>query len=84
MKSSRYRRTAAAWIAISACWTGAAPVVLACPVCFRLEEGPTAAGLRMAVSVLVGVTLTVLGGAALFVARMVRRSARVSIDAPDA
>jgi hypothetical protein len=38
----------------------------------------------MAVSVLMAVTLTVLGGAALFVARVIRRSARLSLEPPDA
>jgi hypothetical protein len=83
MRSLRHVRHAVAWIALVGWWTGAAPGLLACPVCFRLEEGPAAAGVRTAVYVLMSVTLTVLGGAALFVARVVRRSARLSVEPPD-
>ena len=83
MKSVRHRRHAVAWVALIGWWTAAAPALLACPVCFRLEEGPAAAGVRMAVYVLMAVTLTVLSGAALFVARVIRRSAQRSLE-PDA
>ena len=50
-------------------WIGGSDALRACPVCFRLDDGPTAAGVRMAVAVLLGVTLTVLAGAGLFVVR---------------
>ena len=84
MRSVCHVRHGVAWTALIGWWAGAAPALLACPVCFRLEEGPTAAGVRMAVSVLMAVTLTVLGGAALFVARVIRRSARLPLEPPDA
>jgi hypothetical protein len=84
MTALSHARRASAWIAATTCWAAAAPVALACPVCFRIEEGPTAAGVRMAVYVLLAVTITVLAGAALFVARVVRRSARLSMESPDA
>jgi hypothetical protein len=46
----------------------------ACPVCYRIDDGPTTAGIRAAVVVLVGVTGAVLGGFGIFVARYLRRS----------
>jgi hypothetical protein len=48
--------------------------LLACPVCFQVEPGPTTDGLRAAVFVLLGVTTGVLGAVGVFVARFVRRS----------
>ena len=48
--------------------------LLACPVCFRIDDGPTSAGIRAAVVVLVAVTAAVLGGFGLFVLRFLRRS----------
>ncbi|MFI5177571.1 MAG: hypothetical protein ACHQO8_03355 [Vicinamibacterales bacterium] len=59
---------------IAAAWIAAPAVVAACPVCFRVEDGPVAEGLRAAVLVLVGVTTGVLAGFAVFIARFVRRS----------
>ena len=47
--------------------------VLACPICFQLEPGATADGVRAAVFVLVGVTACVLVGCGVFVARLLRR-----------
>jgi hypothetical protein len=48
--------------------------VLACPVCFGVDEGPVADGVRTAVLVLVGVTFAVLAGFGVFITRFVRRS----------
>jgi hypothetical protein len=50
----------------------------ACPVCFRMEDGPAADGLRAAVGVLIGVTVVVLGAAARFVVRFTRRAGRLT------
>jgi hypothetical protein len=54
----------------------------ACPVCFRMEDGSAADGLRAGVGVLIGVTLVVLGAAARFVVLFTRRAARLA-DVPD-
>ena len=48
--------------------------LLACPICFQVEQSPTTDGLQAAVLVLIGVTTCVLAGCATFVVRMVRRS----------
>jgi len=51
----------------------AAPL-LACPVCFQVEQGPVTSGVRAAVVVLLAVTTSVLGGFAVFIANFTRRS----------
>jgi uncharacterized membrane protein len=48
-------------------------VLLACPVCFQIQDGPTASGVRAAVVVLIGVTTAVLSGFGVFIARFIRR-----------
>ena len=48
-------------------------VVLACPICFRVEESATTDGVMAAVIVLVGVTTVVLGAFGRFVVRFARR-----------
>jgi len=53
---------------------GATTHLLACPICFQVEEGPVTAGVRAAVVVLIGVTVGVLAGFGVFVARFVARS----------
>jgi hypothetical protein len=53
---------------------GATTPLLACPICFQVEEGPVTAGVRAAVMVLIGVTVGVLAGFGVFVARFVARS----------
>ena len=63
-------------------WALMAASVLACPVCFGVEEGPVTDGLRTAVVVLVGVTLMVLTGFGVFVTRFVRRSGMTSEARP--
>jgi hypothetical protein len=52
---------------------GTSARLLACPVCFQVEQGPVTDGVRAAVLVLVGVTLSVLSGFGVFVARFVAR-----------
>ena len=61
--------------AVAGCWAAASVTALACPVCFRIEEGPVTDGVRAAVFVLIGVTVGVLAGFAVFIARFVRRAA---------
>ncbi|HEX7778847.1 MAG TPA: hypothetical protein VF424_06405 [Vicinamibacterales bacterium] len=54
------------WIALGAsAW--------ACPVCFRMDDGPVSDGVRAAVVVLMGVTTTVLAGFAVFIRGFVQR-----------
>jgi hypothetical protein len=55
-------------------WFAADAALLACPVCFRVDDGPVAAGVRAAVLVLMSVTCGVLLGVAVFVRRLVQRS----------
>ena len=54
-------------------WIGATAPLLACPICFQVEEGPVTAGVRAAVVVLIGVTVGVLAGFGVFIARFVAR-----------
>ena len=75
----RTRHGAIAAIA-AALWAAAGSTALACPVCFRIEEGPVADGVRAAVFVLIGVTVSVLTGFAVFIARFVRRAASAEVD----
>jgi hypothetical protein len=55
-------------------WASAGATVSACPVCFRMEEGPVTAGVRAAVIVLMTVTVSVLTGFAIFIRGFVQRS----------
>jgi hypothetical protein len=48
--------------------------LLACPVCFGVEQGPVTSGVRAAVVVLMAVTTSVLGGFAVFIVNFARRS----------
>jgi hypothetical protein len=59
-----------------AIWLAAGAAVGACPVCFRIEDGPVSDGVRAAVIVLMGVTTAVLGGFAMFIVRFVRLEPR--------
>jgi len=52
--------------------------LLACPICFRVEENATTDGVLAAVGVLLGVTVVVLGAFGAFVIRFARREARAS------
>jgi len=56
-------------------WLATSAPLLACPICFQVEESRTTDGLRAAVLVLVVVTVAVLSGFGYFIARFVRRSA---------
>ena len=71
MSIGRYVGRSGFWTGIV--WFALQAPVLACPVCFQIDDGHTAAGVRAAVWVLMGVTGVVLGGFAVFVRRLVRR-----------
>jgi hypothetical protein len=49
------------------------PALLACPVCFQVEQSATTDGLHAAVLVLLAVTVAVLTGFGVFVVRFARR-----------
>jgi hypothetical protein len=61
-------------ILVLALWLALDASLLACPICFQVEDGPVSAGVRAAVLVLIGVTGTVLSGFAMFIVRFVRRT----------
>ena len=48
----------------------------ACPICFQIENGQVAGGVRAAVIVLVSVTSVVVGGCVVFFTRLARRESR--------
>lgn len=52
-------------------WSAATPLLRACPICFQIEQGPVSDGVRAAVVVLMAVTVVVLTGFGMFVARLV-------------
>ena len=54
-------------------WTALGASAWACPVCFRMEDGPVSDGVRAAVVVLMGVTTTVLAGFAVFIRGFIQR-----------
>jgi hypothetical protein len=66
---TRARRLTAA-VAGALFWSTAGSTLLACPICFRMEQGPTSDGVRAAVVVLMAVTVAVLGCFARFVVRL--------------
>jgi hypothetical protein len=70
----RLRFRSSRLLASGVAWMGATKAILACPVCFQVEAGPVTAGVRAAVVVLIGVTVGVLSGFGVFVARFVARS----------
>jgi hypothetical protein len=72
-------------LATPAVWALGAGHVQACPICFQVEDGPVATGVRLAVVVLIGVTLAVLAGFGAFIARCVRRARQLdeTASAPD-
>lgn len=55
-------------------WFAGGAVLAACPVCFQIEDGPVSDGVRAAVVVLMGVTVSVLGGFAVCIVKFVRRN----------
>jgi hypothetical protein len=63
------RRTAVA----SVLWLLMDAALEACPVCFQIENGRAAMGVRAGVVVLVAVTAAVVGGCAAFFARLIQR-----------
>lgn len=48
--------------------------VLACAVCFQVQQNATTDGVQAAVLVLLGVTTVVLAGFGVFIVKFVRRS----------
>lgn len=58
--------------------TASSHVVHACPICFQIEDGPTASSIRAAVFVLIGVTTGVLTCCGVFVARFAKRASEES------
>ena len=63
-------------VATAVAWCATSATALACPICFQVEQGPVTDGLRVAVFVLMGVTVAVLSGFGVFIARFVARSGR--------
>jgi hypothetical protein len=61
-------------------WAALGTGAWACPVCFRMEEGPVTDGVRAAVVVLMGVTTTVLAGFAVFIRGFIRRARAVDLE----
>ena len=61
-------------------WAALGAGVWACPVCFRMDEGPVTDGVRAAVVVLMGVTTTVLAGFAVFIRGFIRRARAVELE----
>ncbi len=57
-------------------WLLADAALAACPICFQAEDTGVTNGVRAAVVVLGGVTAVVLGGAGLFVRRLVKGEPR--------
>ena len=55
-------------------WLGVDTALLACPVCFQVEESAAVDGLRVAVLILATVTAGVLIGFAAFIGRIIKRS----------
>ncbi len=66
-------RALARFVTTFAVWAALGVSAWACPVCFRMEEGPVTDGVRAAVVVLMAVTSTVLAGFAVFIHGFVRR-----------
>jgi len=81
MSDARTSRTGSAGrrlAATMAVWLAAGAVAAACPICFRVEQGPVTDGVEAAVFVLMGVTTGVLSGFGVFIVRFVRRVSRAS------
>jgi hypothetical protein len=68
MNSARTR-----FVATIVIWAALGASALACPVCFRMDDGPVSDGVRAAIVVLMGVTTAVLSGFAVFIRGFVRR-----------
>jgi hypothetical protein len=61
-------------LVIALLWFGSGTTLSACPICFRVEEGPVTDGIRAAVVVLIAVTSCVLTGFAVFIGKFVSRT----------
>jgi hypothetical protein len=70
--TERVRRLAG-WTTGVLLWHAAGAGLLACPICFQMEQGPVTDGVRAAVLVLMAVTCTVLAGFAAFIVRFTGR-----------
>jgi len=68
----RRTRRLAGGIACALFWGATGISALACPICFRMDNGPMADGVRAAVVVLMAVTIGVLGCFGRFVVRLAR------------
>lgn len=64
------------FVAAAILWMQAEAGLVACPVCFQVEESAVVDGVRVAVLVLASITTTVLAGFVMF-ARRVARAQRV-------
>ncbi|HYN10268.1 MAG TPA: hypothetical protein VES67_22975 [Vicinamibacterales bacterium] len=64
-------------LAVALMWAASGDTAWACPVCFRMEDGPVADGVFAAVLVLMGVTSSVLVGFAVFIHGFVRRASKM-------
>ena len=73
----RRRALAARAVLIVVLWPFMNAVAHACPICFQVEDGHVAGGVRAAVVVLITVTSTVVAGFAAFGIRLMRRSAEL-------
>lgn len=67
-----HHRTLARTVVTAALVLWAPAALLACPVCFQVEDGPVVSGVRAAVGVLMGVTGVVLVGFGMFAVRLTR------------
>ena len=74
---SRTRRRITVGLAASLMWAASGVSAWACPVCFRMEQGPVTDGVFAAVLVLMGVTSSVLVGFAVFIHGFVRRASKM-------
>jgi hypothetical protein len=63
-------RRRAGWTIGALLWAAARGGLLACPICFQIEQGPVTDGVRAAVIVLMGVTLAVLAAFGMFVRKL--------------
>ncbi len=68
----RRRTLLARAVLAAALWPLMDAALRACPICFQVENGHVAGGVRAAVVVLVSVTTAVVGVCAVFVGRLVR------------
>jgi hypothetical protein len=70
----RHRHLIVGAVAMLGIWMASGTPLLACPVCFRVEDGAVADGVRAGVLVLAGITVGVLALVGVWWTRFVRRS----------